>query len=108
KPMLARGVECFYGNAIARELAVRDRFVNPSEVLVDDPPRSKVEMADLGITHLSFGQTDVRSACAQFATRVTPIELVMERRTREQRGVAIFLARVFAAGINAPSITNNK
>src|SRR5437870_11352396 len=108
KPVLARGGECFLRDIIPREFAIGDRFVDPTEVLINDPAGSQIEMADLGIAHLSFGQTDVGSARAQFAAGVTAVELVMKRRVREERGVAIFLALVFAAGVNAPAVTNNE
>ena len=108
KPMVARGGERFLRDLIARKLAIRDCFIDPSEVLINDPAGSQVEMADLGIAHLPFRQTDVRAARAQFAAGVAPVEFVVKRCLCEECGVAIFLPPVFAAGVNTPAVTNNQ
>src|SRR5437867_4291379 len=108
KAVLARGGERLLGDPITHELAAGDCFVNPREVLVNDAAGAKIEMAHLGISHLTWRQTDVGPARAQFTARVAAVELVMERRPREQRGVAIFLALPFAGRINAPAIANNE
>ena len=49
-------------------------------------------MADFRVAHLPFRQSDIESARAQFAARVFAIKLVVERRMREQRGIAVFVA----------------
>src|SRR6266705_1856915 len=87
KPVLARRGECFLRDAIMRELAVRNRFVNPSEILINDSAGAEIQMTDFRIAHLSVGQTDIGSARAQFAARITAIELVVERCARKQGGV---------------------
>src|ERR1051326_4499112 len=107
-PMVARGGERFLRDMIARELACRDRLIDPSEVLINDAARSQIEMANLGIAHLPFGQTNVGSTRAQFAAGVAPVELVVKWCLREERGVAIFLLPGFAAGVNTPAVTNNQ
>ncbi len=49
-------------------------------------------MANFRVAHLSFGQSDIEAARAQFAARVFAIKVVMKRRVREQRGIAVFVA----------------
>ena len=65
-------------------------------------------MANFGVAHLPFRQSDIESARAQSAARVFAIKLVVERRMREQRGIAVLLAFGCAAGINAPAVANNE
>jgi hypothetical protein len=65
-------------------------------------------MADFRVAHLSFRQTDVASACAQLGAWIIPVELVVKWSRSEKSCVAIFLALVPAARINAPAVTNDK
>src|SRR6478672_5103681 len=65
-------------------------------------------MADFRVAHLSFGQTDVASACAQLGARIIPVELFEKGSRREKGCIAVFLAFVRAAWINAPAIKNDK
>ena len=46
EPMAPRARESFLRDWIAREIAVGNRFVDPSEVLVNDAPSAEIEMAD--------------------------------------------------------------
>ena len=65
-------------------------------------------MADFRVAHLSFRQTDVASACAQLGAWIIPVELVVKWSRCEKSCVAIFLALVPAARINAPAVANDK
>src|SRR5207302_9771121 len=40
--------------------------------------------------HLAFGQSDIGAARAQFAAWIIAIELIVERRFCQERGVAVF------------------
>ena len=75
-----------------REFAVGDRLVDPRQILVNDPARAEIQVADFGVAHLAFGQTDIRPARAQLARRIVAVKMIVKRRPREQRGVAVFLA----------------
>ena len=47
-------------HGIAREFAGRDRVVDAREVLIDHAARPDVEVADLRVAHLAFGQSDMQ------------------------------------------------
>ena len=90
------------------QFAVGDRFVNPGEVLIDDAPGAEIEVADLGVAHLAFGQSDIQAAGAQMSDWIIAIKLIVKRRLRQQRGVAIGLTLRGAAGVDAPTVANQK
>ena len=48
-------------------VSVRDRLVDPREILINDPPRAEIEMTNLGIPHLAFRQANIEAARAQRA-----------------------------------------
>ena len=58
-PRLCKGI---LGNLVARKFSSRDRLVNSRQVLVDNPTRAKIQMSDFGVSHLSFGQSDILPA----------------------------------------------
>ena len=91
QPPASRLSESFLQNAILLQFAVSDRFVDPGQVLINNPSRAEIEMTDLGISHLPFGQTDVLPARAQRRARIILIETVVKRRLREQGRVTILL-----------------
>ena len=62
--------ERFLQNVVLLQFAVSDRFVDPGQVLINNPSRAEVEMADLGISHLPFGQPHVLPARAQGRARI--------------------------------------
>ena len=108
KPMATRLGEDFLQYPITRELALGDSLVNPGQVLMDDSASAQVEMADFRIAHLSFWQAHVAPAGAQFSPRILSIEAVVKWRVSKERGVAVFLTFIPAAGIDAPAIANDK
>ena len=61
---------------VARELAGLDRVVDAREVLVDDAAGADVEMADLGVAHLSVGQADAMLGRVDRRVRARREELV--------------------------------
>src|SRR5712692_3806174 len=108
KPMVPRRSERFLGDAIVCELAVRDRLIDASQVLINDSARAQIEMAHFGVAHLSFRQADIDSAGAQPAGWIIAIKFVVERRPSEKRGVTVFVAHFFPAGIDAPTVANDE
>ena len=44
---------------VLKEAAVGDRVIDPGQVLLDDRPGAEVEVADLRVAHLPFGQPDI-------------------------------------------------
>ena len=65
-----------------RERPVGDRRVDPRQILEDRPPGAEVQVADLGVAHLTGRQADCVLGCAQ--CRVRP--LAEERTPGRQRG----------------------
>src|SRR2546423_15074606 len=80
KPACPRLAECFLQNFISRQLALRDRFVNPSQILINDPTGAEIEMANLGIPHLSLRQTDVTATRAQGRAWIFAIKPIVKWR----------------------------
>src|SRR5438270_1168479 len=107
KPVPARSGESFLRNLVSLELAGGDRFINPREILKDDAAGAQIEMADFGVSHLAFGQTDIGAARAQLAAGIIAIELIMKRRLRQKRGVTVLLRFGFAARINPPAVADH-
>ena len=69
-PVVARGTPAGLEERGALvEAAVRDRGVDPREVLQDGFPRTEVEVADLRVAHLSGRQTDRVLGCTQHRVR---------------------------------------
>ena len=62
--------------------AVGHRIADAHEILRDDPPRADVEMADLGVAHLPFGQAHRAPGCDQRRVRPALPERVEDRRAR--------------------------
>src|SRR6267378_440798 len=70
EPVSAGGGESFLRHAIPIELTGSDRFVNASEILKNDAARAQIEMADFGVAHLAFGETDIGAARLDFAAGI--------------------------------------
>src|SRR4029450_634393 len=100
--------ERFLQNAILLQVAVSDRFVDPGQVLINNPPRAEIEMTDLGVSHLPFGQPHVLPARAQCRARIILIETVVKRRLRKQGRVTILFPVSFSARIDSPSIPDHE
>src|SRR5271166_4817388 len=65
-------------------------------------------MPNLGIPHLTFGQSDVHSARAEPTPRIGLIKIIVVWRLREQRRIAISLRTFSAMGINSPSVPDHQ
>src|SRR5262249_5245042 len=96
KPVTERVGKGLLQNSVARKFVLLNCLVNSRQVLVNDPAGSQVKVADFGVAHLSFRQTNVASTCAQFGAWVIPVEVIVKWSRREKRCIAIFLALVLA------------
>ena len=47
------------------EVPVRDRTVDPRDVLIDDAPAAEIQVPDLGVAHLSVRQPHVRTGARE-------------------------------------------
>src|ERR1700716_4654815 len=103
KTMSTRTRKSFLQNTIPRELAIGDCFVNSGQILIDDPPRAQIEMADFGVAHLPVGQTDIRTAGAEFSPRIFPVKLIVKGCVREEGGGCVLFTLPGGAVVNAPS-----
>jgi hypothetical protein len=54
---------------VAGQAAVDDGLADSRQFLHDDPAGADVEVPDLGIAHLAFGQADIEARCAQEGVR---------------------------------------
>ena len=106
--MTASFRESFLGDRISRELAIGERLVDPSEILINDPARAEIQVAHLRVPHLSFRQSNIETTGAQFPARIIAIQLVMKRCPREQSRITVFSAFLAAAGIDAPTVANDE
>ena len=90
------------------ELILADGLLDAGEVLVDDSAGAEVEVADLGVAHLSLGEADVFAAGGEGGLGVGLVEVLMEGGFCEQGGVAVGFGLREAAGINPPAITDDQ
>ena len=58
-----RAVHSVYERGIFKEIAVFDRLGYSGEFLIDYPARADIQVTDLAVAHLSFGETDRETAC---------------------------------------------
>src|SRR5205809_1180817 len=77
KAVAVRTSERLLQHLVARQFAVRDRFVNSGQVLINNPPGTQVKMSNFRIAHLPIRQTDIGSAGAQFTAWIIPVERVV-------------------------------
>src|SRR5919198_2502824 len=80
---LLRTLEGAGERRVLEERSVRDCAVHPLEVLVEDAPGADRQVADLGVSHLPFGQPDGLAGRLQRRVRVARPELVEDRRVGE-------------------------
>ena len=68
--------------------AVLDGQIDAHDVLIDDAPGSEVQVADLGVAHLSVGQTDVTAHALEFPLRAGRQEGVHMRSPGQAHGIS--------------------
>ena len=82
--------------------AIRNGLVDAREVLVHDPACADVQMADLGVAHLAFGQTDRAVVGRDPCGRKLAAQLIQSGRFRQKRSVARAIRR------KAPAVHNDQ
>ena len=100
--------ESFFEGVYLRDGVLGDGLIDAGEVLIDDTTGAKIEVADLGIAHLAFGEADIHAGCGKEGTRIFGKRFVGERGVAEEHGVAIFFSGFFSAGVGAPAIADDK
>src|SRR6266700_167488 len=105
--MIARLSEAVLKHGVACQLAGGERFVNPRQILINDPARAKIQVPNFGVSHLPLRQSDILFARAYFSHRILSVVLTVKWRARQQGGIAIFPRPIAAAGIDSPTITND-
>ena len=78
---------------ILLEGAVLDGVVNARELLEDDAAGADVEVADLGVAHLTVGQADVLAGSTEGGVRIVRIQAVDKGRVGRAHGVVGALGR---------------
>src|SRR5580704_11339280 len=51
--------DCRQQDGILKERAIPDGYIDPLKLLIDDTTSPQVQMADFGVTHLAFRETDI-------------------------------------------------
>jgi hypothetical protein len=102
------GGDGFLENFIAGERAVADGKVDAGEFLIDDATGAEVEVANLGISHLSFGEADLKTAGLESAPGVISVKAIVDGGFGEKGGVALFFGTGAAGGVDAPTVANQK
>jgi len=82
---------------LLEELPAHDRRVNAGDLLVDDPPRADVQVADLGIAHQAAGQAHALARGVDERRGILPQEPRVIRRPRQRNGVRLTLRAVAPA-----------
>ena len=87
---------------VLEEAAVGDRVVDPGQVLLDDGAGAEVEVADLGVAHLPFGEADVAPLGRELGVGELRPEPVEDRRLGDRD-------RVAGAGLgDAPAVEDDQ
>ena len=108
QPAVARPGKRFLQDLVPAELTFGNGFVDPGQILINNPPGPKVKVAHLGISHLALRQSDIETAGAEFSARIIPIKLVVKRRPCQQSGVSILFSLGGPAWIDAPTVANDQ
>ena len=75
-------------NRVLEDRAVRDRTIDPGELLVDDATGTDVEVPDLGVAHLPLGQADREPAREKRGPRAPGEQRIKVGGMRKRDGVA--------------------
>ena len=79
------------------EVSVLDHEVDAGDVHVNDAAGADVEMADLAVAHLPFGQPHERSAGVDQGVGILAQQAVVSRFARERDGIGFGLGAVTPA-----------
>jgi hypothetical protein len=57
---------------------------------------------------LAIRKSNVSPAGAEFTSGIIAIELIVKRRSGEERRISVFFGVGFSAGVNPPTVANDK
>ena len=80
-------------HGVAEKVTVLDALADAGEVLIDDAAGADIEMADLRIAHLPFGQPDIRAAGAQAGGGIVPQQGIEPRGSGQADGIRFAACR---------------
>ena len=82
---------------VLKEVAVPDVARDARELLIDDAPRADVRVTDLGVAHLSVGQSDVFAGGVDLIVFILLEQSVDDGRLCHRNGVVFHVVRVAVA-----------
>src|SRR5207248_9561135 len=82
---------------LLEEFSAHDRRVNARDLLVDNPPRADVQVADLGIAHQAVGQAHALARGVNERPGVLLQEFGIAGRPRQRDGVRFALRAIAPA-----------
>jgi hypothetical protein len=59
--MALGGLKCIQKSRISRERPIQNGQIDPSQFLVDDSSRAEIKVTDFRISHLSFGEANLKT-----------------------------------------------
>ena len=83
---------------VGKELSARDHVIDASDVHLDDASGADVEVPDLAVAHLAFGETDEGAVCPNQRVRIFAPQPVEVRRAGHGDGV------VLGIGVLSPAV----
>jgi hypothetical protein len=90
---------------VAGRLPLEEELVEPHQLLIDDPTRPDVFVADLAVAHDAVGQSDIETGCLDQRRRILRMQPVITGLLRQKDGVGRVLGRI---GILAPAIADDQ
>jgi hypothetical protein len=91
-----------YERPVPEEAAVLNRRRNTNQVLHDDTPCAKVQVADFAIAYLPTGKANPETGCVEKRSRRVPPDRIPRRRPSESYRVAFFFLAI------SPAIEDNQ
>ena len=98
----ARMFHCIQQHRMRKEFAILDHQINARNVHVDNASGTNIEMTDLAVAHLPFGQPNKWPAGMNQRVRILPQQAVVGRFAGESDGVG------FRFGSVSPAVENCK
>lgn len=100
--------ERFRDDGVLGQGTIIDGVGNAAEVLKNNATGTQVEVADLGVAHLTIGQTYILPGSPQHGVRASGEQFVSVRSGGEHGGITCLLGGLRPLRVAAPAVTNNK